>query len=87
MAKRTNIRTASFDDQLVLYRYFLHELRLDSLGALSEKLNSIEYEGVNESGNTYFYEYISLVCRIIPTSISIMMDMEKTIVYTTYRAV
>ena len=64
MAKRTNIRTASFDDQLVLYRYFLHELRQDSLGALSEKLNSIEYEGVNESGNTYFYEYISLVCRM-----------------------
>lgn len=64
MAKRTNIRTASFDDQLVLYRYFLHELRLDSLGALSEKLNSIEYEGVNESGNTCFYEYISLVCRM-----------------------
>ena len=49
MARRTAPQ-ASFDDQLVLYRYFLHELRLDSLGALSEKLNSIEYEVDNESG-------------------------------------
>lgn len=63
MARR-NAPQASFDDQLVLFRYFLHELRIDSLSGLSEKLNSTEYEGVNESGNTYFYEYISLVCRM-----------------------
>ena len=54
MAGRTAPQ-ASFDDQLVLFRYFLHELKIDSISALSEKLNGSEYEGVNESGNTYFY--------------------------------
>ena len=48
MARKTAPQ-ASFDDQLVLFRYFLHELKIDSLGALSEKLNSAEYEGFNES--------------------------------------
>ena len=58
MARRTAPQ-ASFDDQLVLFRYFLHELKIDSISALSEKLNGSEYEGVNESGNTYFYTYIA----------------------------
>ncbi|WP_298028645.1 DEAD/DEAH box helicase family protein [uncultured Dysosmobacter sp.] len=57
-------RQAPFDDQLVLFRYFLHELRLDSLSALSEKLNSTELEGVDESGNTFFCNHIALVCRM-----------------------
>ena len=63
MARRTAPQ-ASFDDQLVLFRYFLHELRIDSLDALGEKLNSIEYEGVNESGNTYFCEYIARISKM-----------------------
>lgn len=42
MARKTAPQ-ASFDDQLVLFRYFLHELKIDSLGALSVKLNSAEY--------------------------------------------
>ena len=63
MARRTAPQ-ASFDDQLVLFRYFLHELKLDSLGALSDKLNSTEYEGVDESGNTYFYTYIARICQM-----------------------
>ena len=63
MARRTAPQ-ASFDDQLVLFRYFLHELRIDSIRALGEKLNSSEYEGVNESGNTYFYTYIAHICQM-----------------------
>ena len=63
MAKRTT-PLASFDDQLVLFRYFLHELKLDSLDEISEKLNSKEYEGVNENGNTYFYSYIARICKM-----------------------
>lgn len=55
---------ASFDDQLVLFRYFLHELRIDSLSGLSEKLNSTEYEGFNESGNTYFCDYIARISKM-----------------------
>lgn len=63
MARR-NATQASFDDQLVLFRYFLHELRIDSLSGLSEKLNSTEYEGVNESGNTYFCDYIARISKM-----------------------
>ncbi|MBR4903320.1 MAG: DEAD/DEAH box helicase family protein [Selenomonadaceae bacterium] len=63
MAKK-NIPQVSFDDQLVLFRYFLNELKLNSLESLSAELNSTDYEGVNESGNTYFYEYISHVCKM-----------------------
>lgn len=63
MAKRIAPQ-ASFDDQLVLFRYFLHELGLDSLRSLSEKLNSTEYEGVNESGGTYFCDYIARISQM-----------------------
>lgn len=63
MARKTAPQ-ASFDDQLVLFRYFLHELKIDSIRALGEKLNSSEYEGVNESGNTYFYTYIAHICQM-----------------------
>lgn len=35
MAKKS-AKQVSFDDQLVLFRYFLHELKIDSLGTLSE---------------------------------------------------
>ena len=63
MARKTAPQ-ASFDDQLVLFRYFLHELKIDSLGALSEKLNSAEYEGLNESGNTYFCDYIARISKM-----------------------
>lgn len=63
MARR-NTAQVSFDDQLVLFWYFLNELKLDSLESLSAELNSTDYEDFNESGNTYYYEYISHVCKM-----------------------
>ena len=63
MAKR-NVQSASFDDQLVLFRYFLHQLKLDSLSALGDRLNSSEYEGVSENGSTYFCDYIVRICQM-----------------------
>jgi len=69
MARR-NVPSISFDDQLVLFKYFLNELKLNSLEELSNKLNGIEYEGVNESGNTYFYEQIALLCRMRNVNVS-----------------
>lgn len=62
--ERNTARQASFDDQLVLFRYFLNELKLDSLSTLSKELNSTEYEGVNESGNTYFCDYIASISEM-----------------------
>ncbi len=61
---RKAVPHASFDEQLVLFRYFLHELKLDSLSALSNQLNSSEYECVNENGNTLFYTYFARVCQM-----------------------
>lgn len=69
MAKKS-AKQVSFDDQLVLFRYFLHELKIDSLGALSEKLNNTEFEGANESGNTYFCDYITRICKMRGSAIS-----------------
>ncbi len=63
MARKTAPQ-ASFDDKLVLFRYFLNELGIDSVTGLGEKLNSTEYEGVNESGNTYFYECIAHISKM-----------------------
>ena len=63
MAGKT-ARQASFEDQLVLFQYFLHELKLDSLSALGNKLNSVEFEGLNESGHTRFCDYIAHVSKI-----------------------
>ncbi len=50
MARRNTPRIC-FDDQLVLFKYFLNELKLSSLEELGKDLNSIDYEKVNESGN------------------------------------
>lgn len=69
MAKKS-AKQVSFDDQLVLFRYFLHELKIDSLGALSEKLNNTEFEDTNESGNTYFCNYITRICKMRGAAIS-----------------
>jgi len=60
----------TFDDQLILFRFFLNELGISGMDVLSKKLNSTEYEGVNESGNTYFFQYISHMCKMKGASIS-----------------
>ena len=71
MVRRSNAAPAlSFDDQLILFRYFLRELGIESLSDLGRKLNTIEYEGVNESGNTYFFEYIARISRMKGAKVS-----------------
>ena len=68
MSKKS--KALSFDDQLILFHYFLRKLGITSLSSISKKLNSVEYEGVNESGNTYFFEYISRICKMKGNRIS-----------------
>ena len=53
-----------FNEKLILFQYFLNELKIDSLAELSEKLNTPDYEGVNESGNTYFCDHLILHSKI-----------------------
>ena len=71
MAKKQTLPPLTFDEQLILFQYFLRELGLESLSSLSKTLNSTEYEGVNESGNTYFFEYLSQISRINGSKISV----------------
>ena len=51
MAKNTNNDNiqASFDNQLVLFRYMLEKIGVSSLKELANPLNSSEYEGVDEN--------------------------------------
>lgn len=63
MVRRT-AQQVSFNDQLVLFYYFLHELKIESLDVLSNGLNLAENEGVNENGNTLFIDYIARSCQL-----------------------
>ena len=64
MARQATTPQVSFDEKLILFRYFLHELRIDALSELGEKLNTPEFEGVNESGNTYFCDYLIRISKL-----------------------
>lgn len=66
---RQSTPDVSFDERLILFRYFLHELKIECLSELGEKLNSPEFEGVNESGNTYFCDYLIRICKLNGTGI------------------
>lgn len=56
MAKKSNtVPTFAWSDQLILFRYFLDQFGKNSLAALAGKLNSAEYEGVDENQNTFFW--------------------------------
>jgi len=70
MAKKNSTPALTFDDQLILFHFFLKELGIGSLNALGSKLNSTEYEGVNESGNTYYFEYIAHIGKMNHASVS-----------------
>lgn len=54
---------ASFDDQLVLFRYMLGKIGVSTLKELANPLNSCEYEGIDENGNTHFCRYIIERCE------------------------
>ena len=71
MAKTSKkVVEVTFDSFLVLFRYFLGEIAVNELKALSKELNSTEYEDLDEGGNTYFFKYISNICEMRNSSIS-----------------
>lgn len=63
MAKK-NIRQLAFDDQLILYKYFLSQFDLEALYSLSKILNNSDYEEYDENQNTYFFDYLEHLCHI-----------------------
>lgn len=58
MAKKAKSPAVEFDTMLILFRYFLSEIGVSEIQRLSQTLNSSEYEGTNQNGDSYFYEYI-----------------------------
>ena len=63
MAKKQNI-VLPFERHLVLFRYMLGEIGLAELQTIGKKLNNVEYEGVDESGNTFFFHHIARVAQV-----------------------
>lgn len=70
MAKKKNTPTVSFETYLVLFRYFLNEIGVSELKTLGSKLNNVEYEGLDENGNTHFYHYIAQITKMKHCSIT-----------------
>lgn len=70
MAKKKSSPQIGFESHLVLFHYFLGDIGVTELQALGAKLNSVEYEGVDDSGNTHFFHYIAQVAKMKGCSIS-----------------
>lgn len=70
MAKKKSSPQIGFESHLVLFRYFLGEIGVAELQTLGAKLNSVEFEGVDSSGNTHFFHYIAQVAKMKGCSIS-----------------
>lgn len=74
MARKKQQPTFRFNEQLILFRYFLDLFGKDTLASLAGKLNDAEYEGYNESQNTYFYQYLDRLCAVSGSRITINRD-------------
>ena len=70
MAKKKSSSQIGFESHLVLFRYFLGEIGVTELQTLGARLNSAESEGVDESGNTYFFHHIAHIAKIKGCAIS-----------------
>lgn len=70
MARKTSAPETTFDEQLVLFQFFLRQLGISELKDLGKKLNSVEYEGYNESGNTCFMAYLAQIGRLRGATLS-----------------
>lgn len=62
MARKKSTPECSFNDQLLLFRYFLNLFGKNTLADLAGKLNDADYEGLDENQNTYFYTFLRRVC-------------------------
>ena len=70
MAKKKTSSQFGFESHLVLFRYFLGEIGVTELQTLGARLNNVESEGVDESGNTYFFRHIAHIAKIKGCAIS-----------------
>lgn len=74
MPQKKNPDYYSFNDQLVLFRYFLNLFGKNTLFDLAGKLNDADYEGLDENQNTYFYVFLRRVCTSNADKVGINPD-------------
>lgn len=71
MAQNENKPHVSFESQLILFRFFLHELQLNSLQELSDIMGSKKYEGISNNGTTFYFQYLASHCQLHNAAIDI----------------
>ncbi len=76
--KKQNKTTATFNDQLILFEYFLHQFGKSTLKALAGKLNDAEYEGYDVNQHTHFYSYLIRVCAASKDKVIVSKDKLST---------
>lgn len=74
MAKKKTLELFKFNDQLLLFRYFLNLFGKNTLASLAGQLNNVEQEGYNENQNTWFYVYLDRICTVNKEKVKINLD-------------
>jgi hypothetical protein len=78
MGKKASTTSAfAWGDQLILIRYFLDQFGKDSLAALGGKLNNVEYEGLDENQNTFFWQELDGILQRQGAAAKISRDTLK----------
>lgn len=72
--KKVSVPTYTFNDQLVLFRYFLNLFGKSTLSDLAGKLNHSDYEGLDSNQNTWFYVYLEKTCTMHSDRVKISRD-------------
>jgi len=58
MTKKNHTK-ADFDSLLILFRFCLNEIGVNSISLLGRQLNDADYEGVDSNGDSYFFGFIN----------------------------
>ena len=72
--KKKNQPTVTFNEQLILFEYFLQQFGKSTLKALAGKLNDIDYQGYDVNQHTHFYNYLVRVCAANKDKATISKD-------------
>lgn len=75
MAKKSKMADLyTFNDRLILFRYFLNRFGKSTLSNLAGKLNDSQYEGYDENQNTYFFSFLKRICQINNEKCTVSID-------------
>lgn len=74
MARQRQLNDIPFNDRLILFRYMLNLFGKTSLDSLAGALNHSDYEGLTESQNTRFWEYLDRQIFLKPEGVQMSRD-------------